>query len=196
MEWLAGTVAAALGVFAGTNVDDVIVLTVLFLGSRATGAPRPWQIVAGQYLGMAVLVAVSAAAAVGLAVVPDRPVGLLGLVPLGLGVAGLVRAARRPSAGTAVTPVVAGGVMAVAGLTIANGADNVSVYTPAFRTVGVAGSLVMTAVFAALVGVWCAASAWTGARPRVVGAVERTGLWLVPVVFVAVGAVVIARSWP
>jgi hypothetical protein len=54
---LAATVTAAAGVFAVTNIDDIIVLTVLFLTSRSTGQPRPWQIVAGQYLGIGLLVA-------------------------------------------------------------------------------------------------------------------------------------------
>jgi cadmium resistance protein CadD (predicted permease) len=34
------TVAAAVGLFAGTNVDDAVVLTVLFLAARADGPPR------------------------------------------------------------------------------------------------------------------------------------------------------------
>lgn len=83
---LIGTGVAAAGVFAGTDVDDLVVLTVLFLTARATGRPRPWQIWVGQYLGIGVLVTVSALAALGPTLVPDRWVGLLGLVPLGLGV--------------------------------------------------------------------------------------------------------------
>ncbi len=94
MGGLPGTLAAAVGVFVGTNVDDIIVLTVLFLSARAIGRPRPWQIWVGQYAGIGVLVAVSAAAAVGLSVVPDGWIGLLGLVPLVLGVKGLVSAGR------------------------------------------------------------------------------------------------------
>src|SRR5262249_17089033 len=77
-----GTIAAAAGVFAGTDIDDLVVLTVLFLAGRATGRPRTRDIVVGQYLGIAALVAFSAAAAVGLLVVPDRWVGLIGLVPI------------------------------------------------------------------------------------------------------------------
>ena len=80
-----GQILAAGGVFAGTNVDDLIVLTVLFLSGAATGTPRRWQIWVGQYLGIAVLVAVSAVAAAGLSIVPDRWIGLLGLIPFGLG---------------------------------------------------------------------------------------------------------------
>lgn len=188
-----GTAAAAFGVFAGTNVDDLIVLTVLFLTSRAHGTPRPWQIVAGQYTGIGVLVAVAAAAALGLVILPDQWVGLLGLVPVALGVRGLVRA-RRAGRDARRSPVVATGLVSTAGVTIANGADNIAVYTPVFRTLGVAGSLLTVAVFAGLVAVWCAAGAWLGSHRRVVAAVGSAGHWLVPLVFVAIGAVIVAQS--
>jgi cadmium resistance transport/sequestration family protein len=185
------TIGTAVAVFAGTNVDDLVILTVLFLASRAGGVPRPVQIVAGQYAGIAVLVAVSAAAALGLAVVPDRWVGLLGLVPFGLGVRGLVRAARSDGDEA---PRVASGVVSIAGVTIANGADNISVYTPLFRTIGTTATAVTIAVFAVLVAVWCAAASWLGSHERVIALVERWGRWLVPVVFMAIGAVIVAES--
>ena len=40
----AGTAAAAAALFAGTNVDDMVVLAVLSGSSRATGRPRRWEI--------------------------------------------------------------------------------------------------------------------------------------------------------
>jgi cadmium resistance transport/sequestration family protein len=189
-----GTVAAAVGVFAGTNVDDLIVLTVLFLSARAAGRPRPWQIWAGQYAGIGVLIAVSAVAALGLTVVPDRWVGLLGLVPFALGVRGLVTAIRARRDGEDASPVVASGLVSVAGVTIANGADNISVYTPVLRTTGVADSLVTVAVFAVLVAVWCAAGSWLGSHKTVIGVVQRYGHWIVPVVFMLIGVVIIGDS--
>ena len=188
---LPGTVVTAAGVFAGTNVDDLIVLTVLFLAARASGRPRPWQIWAGQYAGIAVLVAVSVLAAVGLALVPDRWVPLLGLVPVALGVRGLIGAVRR-SPGDDEAPAVAGNALAVAGVTIANGADNIAVYTPVFRTIGPAGSVLTIAVFAVGVAVWCLASSWLGSHRRVIALVERYGHWLVPLVFIAIGGVILA----
>lgn len=94
MDDLGGTLLAAVGVFAGTNVDDIIVLTVLFLSARAAGKPKRWEIWIGQYLGIGALVAISAMAALGLTLVPDRWVGLVGLIPFVLGVMGLVRAIR------------------------------------------------------------------------------------------------------
>jgi cadmium resistance protein CadD (predicted permease) len=124
------TVAAAMGVFVGTDIDDIIVLTVLLLSARATGKPRPWQIWAGQYAGIGVLVIVSAIAALGLTIVPDQWVGLLGLVPFALGVKSIVVAIRTRDQDQPPAPAVATGVLSVVGVTIANGADNISVYPP------------------------------------------------------------------
>lgn len=193
MTDLVGAVGTAAGVFAGTNVDDLIVLTVLFLAARASGRPKVWQVWAGQYAGIAVLVLVSGLAALGLTLVPDRWVGLLGLVPIALGVRGLIAALRRPDDDDE-SPVVAGNAFAVAGVTIANGADNIAVYTPMFRTIGWSGSVVTVVVFAVLVAAWCLAASWLGSHRRVIAVVERWGHWLVPIVFVVIGAVIIAES--
>jgi cadmium resistance protein CadD (predicted permease) len=186
-----GEVAAAVGLFAGTNVDDLIVLTVLFLSGRATGRPKRWQIWVGQYAGIGALIAVSAAAALGLTLVPDRWVGLLGLVPIALGVRGLVRA--RSADGDS-PPAIAGGALSVAAVTIANGADNIAVYTPMFRTIGLVDSVVTVVVFALLTALWCAAGGWLGGHRRAVDAIGRYGRWLVPAVFIAIGVVLLAQS--
>ncbi|GAA2435765.1 CadD family cadmium resistance transporter [Actinomadura vinacea] len=178
--------------FVGTNIDDIIVLTVLFLSGRAEGRPRGRQIWAGQYLGIAALVAVSVIAALGLTVVPDDWVGLLGLVPLALGVRGLVSAMR--AAGDDASPVVAGSMLAVSGVTIANGADNISVYTPVFRTIGAGPTAVTIAVFAAGVALWCLAASWLGSHKKVIEIVERYGRWLVPAVFIAIGTLIVVES--
>lgn len=186
--------AAAVGVFAGTNIDDIIVLTVLFLTSRASGKPRPWQIVLGQYAGIGVLIAASAIAALGLTIVPDQWVGLLGLIPIALGVRSLVQAIRARNDGEDASPVVASGLFSVAAVTIANGADNISVYTPMFRTLGVGDSLITVAVFTVLVAAWCAAGAWLGGHRRIIDVVTRFGHWIVPAVFIAIGTVILAES--
>ena len=188
-----GTVAAAMVVFVGTDIDDIIVLTVLFLAARSSGRPRRWQIWTGQYLGVGVLVLVSALAALGLAIVPDRWVGLLGLIPFALGLRGLV-AALRSSDPDQPAPVVAAGLTAVVGVTLANGADNIAVYTPMFRTLSLGASLLTVGVFAIGIAVWCLAGSWLGSHPRVIALVERSGRWLVPVVFMLIGVAVVVES--
>jgi cadmium resistance protein CadD (predicted permease) len=187
----------AVGVFAATNVDDLVVLTVLFLACRASGRPKPWQIWTGQYLGMAALVGISGIAALGLSVVPDRWAFLLGLVPLGLGIWGVVSVGRDRKGGDRGDARPAGlaqGALSVAGATIANGADNISVYTPLFRTSGSAENLVTLAVFILMVAGWCRLGDWLGSHRRVVALVDRAGPRLVPVVFILIGAWILLGS--
>ena len=95
MPHLLTTIVTAVVVFAATNLDDLVVLSFLFLVSRAGGRRlRPWQVLAGQAVGIAVLIASAAVAAVGLVIAPTRWIGLLGLFPLGLGLWRLIGAIR------------------------------------------------------------------------------------------------------
>ena len=189
----AAVLTAAL-LFAATNADDILVLTVLNASSRAGGQPRRWQIWAGQYAGFAVLVAVSVAAAAGLALVPVRWLWLLGLLPLSLGLAKLAAAIRARRSGRYVSPAVATGLTGVIGLTIANGGDNISIYTPVFRTSGVTGSAIIIAVFMAGVALYCLASSRFAARREVTQVLERWGQWVVPVVFIGLGCYIFYKT--
>ncbi|WP_328652959.1 cadmium resistance transporter [Micromonospora sp. NBC_00330] len=185
---LLSTAGAAAVVFAATDIDDIVILTLFFVAARTTGQPRTWEIVAGQYLGIGALALASAVIAGGLLVVPDPWTGLLGLLPIALG----VRALR--SSGDDEPPAVVTGALGVAGVTIANGADNVAVYVPVFRALGVADSAVFLLVFVLLIALWCVAGAWLGGHRRVVRLVERAGAWLVPTIFIAIGLVILVSS--
>ncbi|MGY0007722.1 cadmium resistance transporter [Micromonospora sp. I033] len=188
---LLAAAAGAAGVFAATNIDDIVVLTVFFVAARGTGRPRPWQIVAGQYAGIGALLAVAVVVAAGLLVVPDPWTGLLGLLPIGLGVRTLL---SRDGEGEDEPPAVVGSLLGVAGVTVANGADNIAVYVPVFRSLDPATGLVWLLVFAALVAVWCAAAALLANHPRVISLVGRAGHWLVPAVFIALGVIILTTS--
>jgi cadmium resistance protein CadD (predicted permease) len=180
-------------VFATTNVDDLIVLTFLFMASRAEGRLQPWQVVAGQAAGVAVLVGSAAIAAVGLFIVPARWVGLLGLFPLAIGIWRLIGAIRKaPEANTPTS--VAAGLSGIAGVAIINGADNITIYTPLFRNLEVGEILVTLAVFVGMIGVWCAAAAWLGSHLATIAAIRRFSYRLVPIALIAIGAIILTRS--
>ena len=63
--------ATAVVAFLGTTIDDVIILTALFVSRRGSGLPRARSIVGGQYLGFAAILLASLLAAAGLQIVPD-----------------------------------------------------------------------------------------------------------------------------
>jgi cadmium resistance protein CadD (predicted permease) len=174
-------VLSAIGVFAATNIDDLIVLTTLY----AAGVERR-AIVVGQYLGVAALVLISVALALALGDLPDRWVGLFGIVPIALGIRALVRHERG-------APKIVTTIAGVMGLTLANGADNVSVYVPIFRSVGLQ-AVVYVVVFAVLVAVWLVAARWIASRKVVTAALERYGHVVVPIVYIAIGSLLIYGS--
>ena len=190
------TIAAAAGLFVATNLDDIVVLTVLFAASARSSRLRGWQIVAGQYLGLITLIAVSFLAALGLTIVPDEWVGLLGLIPLAIGVLALVRTlrGRDDDDDEAESALQAVGLLGVAGITIANGGDNIAIYTPVFRTMSTTDALVTIVVFLVLLAGWCLFAKVIGTNEKVNEALEKVEHWLVPAVFIGLGVFILLES--
>jgi cadmium resistance protein CadD (predicted permease) len=194
MEAVFGTAATAAGLFAGTNIDDLVVLAVLNASSRADGRPAVWQIWAGQYAGVAALTAISLLAAVGLKLVPESWLWTLGLIPLGLGLRKLLIAIRAHRAGQRASPAVATGLTGVIGITIANGGDNIAAYTPAFHTMSGTGIAVTLALFVIGVALWCLAGFWLVSHHKITQMVERWGQWIVPAVYVLIGLYIFEKG--
>ncbi|MEU5866540.1 cadmium resistance transporter [Nonomuraea sp. NPDC047529] len=190
-----GIVGQAAGLFAVTNIDDILILALFFArGAGRLGAAG--RIVAGQYLGFLALVAVAVAAGLGATFLPERLVPYLGLLPLALGVKAAWQAWRsrrdsdEPSGGRADGPK----TLEVAAVTFANGGDNIGVYVPVFATAGPGGTSVHVVVFLVLVAVWCAAGRFFATRPLVAGALSRWGHVLLPVVLIGIGLLILVEG--
>jgi cadmium resistance protein CadD (predicted permease) len=194
MDTLLRTVAAAAGLFAATNIDDMVVLAVLNASSRAGGRPKRWHIWAGQYAGIAALVIVALAAGRGLTLVAGRWLWLLGLLPLGLGIRKLVIAIRAHRSGAQAPTAAAGGLPGVIAITIANGGDNLAAYTPVFATIPTGAIAVTIAVFAAGVALWCLAGSWSVSHHTITQAIQRWGHWIVPAVYILIGLYIIHKA--
>ncbi len=187
MSSLPASAATAVVLFAGTNVDDLVVLALLNAASRAGGQPRRWQIWAGQYVGFTALVGLALAAGRGLSLLPARWLWLLAFIPFTLGVVTLIRAILAVRRGEQPAPPSAGGLPGVAALTIVDGADDLAAYTPVFATAGGGQIVVMLVVFAVGVAVWCLAGSLLVRHGPVVGVLARHGHWILPIAFILIG---------
>jgi cadmium resistance protein CadD (predicted permease) len=82
----------------------------------------------------------------------------------------------------------------VAGLTAANGVDNVTVYVLLFAGQPASSELLAIATFFVLLIEWCVAAAVIGRHKKVADLVGGFGHWLIPVVFIGIGVWVLVRS--
>ncbi|KYF79907.1 cadmium resistance transporter [Sorangium cellulosum] len=188
MEQILPALGVSAVVFISTNIDDILLLSAFF----ADPAFTPRQIVAGQFLGMAALVAASVACALLAVRVPEGWIGLLGLAPLALGLRGLW-ALRRGEAeeeeGSEERPRGAASrfrALAVASVTVANGGDNLGVYIPLFSS---APGLIPlhAAVFAVMTGVLCALGHHLVNHPVLGSRIRRHGRVALPFVLIGLG---------
>ncbi|MEU4668960.1 cadmium resistance transporter [Amycolatopsis sp. NPDC023774] len=183
-------VGQAVGVFAVTNVDDILVLALFFARgaglSGATGA-----VVIGQYLGFLATLAVAVAAAFGVTFLPAGFIPYLGLLPIALGLRAAVEAWRHRGDDGDITRPGGPRTLEVAAVTLANGGDNIGVYVPVFATAGPGGTSVYAVVFLVLVAAWLAAGRHLATRPAVARALARSGDVVLPVVLIGIGLLIL-----
>jgi len=180
-------VPLAVAAFVSTNVDDLALLATFFAAPRM----RARHVVAGQYAGIAVLVALSLAGAFVAQLVPTEYLRWLGLLPLLIGLKWLVDGLRGKSDDDDVEVRPAAGVLTVVGVTFANGGDNIGVYVPMFAGLDGSELAITVAVFALMTGVWCAVSYWVVRNPVFGEHAAAIGRTLAPFVLMAIGLAIL-----
>ena len=190
------SVLQAIGLFAATNIDDIIVLSLFFArgaGQRGTTA----RILAGQYLGFAgILVAAILVTTGAGAFLPPAAIPYFGLIPLGLGLWAAWEAWRRDGDDDDEAKVAGKkvGVGTVAGVTFANGGDNIGVYTPVFLSVEPLAVVAYCVIFLALVAVLVALARFVATRPPIAEVLERFEHILFPIVLIGLGIVILVSG--
>ena len=182
----------AVVLFSGTNVDDLLLISLFSAHARSGNGPlRNWHIWAGQYLGFGALIVASALIGRGLALAPERWLWLLALVPLGIGVVTLVNALMARSRDEESRPPPPGSAWGVAMITIIDGADDLAAYTPFFATAGADRIWVTCVMFVVCVAAWCIVGSSLTRHPRVTEAIDDNDWWILPVAFIFIGIYVL-----
>jgi cadmium resistance protein CadD (predicted permease) len=179
--------ALAVTLFASTNIDDLVVLIGFFADRRF----RVRDVVAGQFAGLGALFLVSALGSLLSLVIPNTYLGLLGLLPIVIGVRKLrdlrgdASASENSSRGSAT---------GVALVTIANGGDNLGIYIPAFAVHSGAEIGVIALVFVTMTVLWCVVAHWMVNHRRFGAPLRRYGHIFAPLVLVGLGVVIIYKA--
>lgn len=177
--------------FASTNTDDLFILVLFFAAENA----RKSAIISGQYLGIGVLVTISFIGAHIGNFVDQRYVGLLGFFPIYLALRAMYAYFKTSDAADP-EPVdtAAPGALAVAGVAIANGADNIGVYVPLMTTMSGQEKLVMIIVFGCMTFVWCMLASYLASHPIITRQLDRSGHIITPLVLFCLGVFILVDS--
>jgi len=181
-------------IFILTNIDTMVLFMIFAADRRFRHQDIAW----GQFLGMAVLILGSALLSFATVVLPLRDVGLLGLVPLGIGMRRLYKELR--DHGDAQVAEAAPGRLAhartlvVALVTVGSGADNVCAYVPFFslQPASVVWSLV--SVFLLLAVLWCLLGLQLTGQRLVAATLQRFGRVVMPWFLMALGLSVLVGT--
>lgn len=208
MSWIAAAIIAGITSFAATNIDDLVISMLFFAQVNDTFRPR--HIFIGKYLGFAALIAASLPGFFGGLVVPKAWIGLLGLVPIAIGLHHLfnrenddneVQAVsgnfNRESSNSLLSKLAnlfTPQTLNVAAVTVANGGDNIGIYLPLFASSDWPSLAVILAVFFVMVGVWFY-GAYRLTRQRTIARIlTRYTKAVVPFVLIGLGIFILIES--
>lgn len=208
MSWFVQAIGAGITSFIATNLDDIVILMIFFAQVNATF--RPQHIVLGQYVGFLALVLASLPGFFGGLLVPKAWIGLLGLVPIAIGIYQLFHRESREDEVqevseelahphkipvlSALTNLLNPKVYGVAAVTVANGGDNIGIYVPLFASCTLASLGVILGSFFVMVGLWCYIAYLLTQHPVVGQVLTRYGRAIVPFVLIGLGLFILLES--
>jgi len=208
MSWFAAAIIAGVTSFAATNIDDIVILMLFFAQVNASFRPR--HIVVGQYLGFTALIVASLPGFFGGLIVPKAIIGLLGFVPIAIGISHLVNKDKEPDEVQAVSgefnPEYNSSLLSklahllnplvfnVAAVTIANGGDNIGIYLPLFASSNLPSLAVILAVFYVSIAVWCYVAYRLTRLQAIANILTRYTQAIVPFILIGLGLFILIES--
>ena len=176
--------------YISTNIDDIFVIMIL-LTQVAKGMKG--KLIAGHFLGVGIVTAISMLGAFGLQNLPLKYVGILGLVPIGLGIKAWIDH-KKGADEDAAPDTQSVSLLSMAMITVGNGADNVGVYIPLFTGFSGAERIGAVVVFAVMTALWVFLANTLAEFPKIKTAVGKYKHIVIPVVFILLGVYIIMDS--
>jgi cadmium resistance transport/sequestration family protein len=201
MNELLTAVSTGMTAFTATNLDDILILLLFF--SQVNAVFRRRHIVFGQFLGFTALVFASLPGFFGRLIFPPDWIGMLGLLPIAIGLSRLLNpetddseaeAELEQSENSFFSSFLSPQTYSVAAVTVANGGDNIGIYVPLFASNTLESLAVILAVFFSMVGVWCYAAYRLIQMRAIADTLTRYGNQLVPFVLIGLGIAILVKS--
>jgi cadmium resistance transport/sequestration family protein len=200
MNWWIEAAIAATTAFIATNVDDIVILMLFF--AQTNNSFRRQHIIAGQYLGFIALIIASLPGFFGGLLVPRTWIGLLGLLPIAIGISSLLTKEEDEleiqtvtnSSTAKLLVIIAPQTYKVAAVTFANGGDNIGIYVPLFASSNLAELAVICLTFLVLIGIWCYVAYRLTRHQAIAHLLTKYGKRIVPFVLIVLGIYILLES--
>jgi cadmium resistance protein CadD (predicted permease) len=210
MSWLISTLIIGISVAVATTFDDNLYLTAFF--GKVNRSFRPKHIIIGEFLGFTTLVCASLPGFFGGLVIPSTWMGLLGLLPIAIGISNFISRNEEEETVQAVSveltsPVKSGyqkkSLLAtirdpqtyrVSAVTVANGGNNIGIYVPLFASCNLPSLGVILCVCYFTVGTWCLLSYNLTRNPLMTPVLTRYGRKIFPFVLIYLGLSILIKS--
>ncbi|MBF2005801.1 MAG: cadmium resistance transporter [Chlorogloeopsis fritschii C42_A2020_084] len=210
MSWLTGTLIIGISAAFATTFDDNIYLTAFF--GKVNHIFRPKHIIVGEFVGFTALVFASLPGFFGGLILPESWIGLLGILPISIGIINLM---SRNDDGDTIQDVSIGFSHAVksrrrkkslwatlrdphtyrvSAVTIANGGNNIGIYVPLFASSNLPSLGVILCVCYLTVGLWCFLSYNLTRNPLMAPLLARYGRKVFPIVLIWLGFSIMMKS--
>lgn len=180
--------------FISTNMDDIFVLMILY---AQVSSKKGWiRIIVGQYLGMGLLTGMSILGAFGTHQLPSKYIGLLGIIPIFLGIRTWItykRSAKEETDSTQENASIS--VLGVTLFTITNGADNIGVYIPVFSRYSMMELVLTSLLFGVMVALWCLIGFKLANYPFIKNKIQKYQHIIVPSVLIILGLFIILENY-
>ncbi|MBW4687924.1 MAG: cadmium resistance transporter [Komarekiella atlantica HA4396-MV6] len=209
MAWLIGTLFIGISAAFATTFDDNLYLTAFF--GKVNHTFRPKHIIIGEFVGFTALVMASLPGFLGGLVLPEAWIGLLGILPIMIGISHLMNRGKEEDTLQAVSAFTNSAkskrhkksllailkdrqTYRVSAVTIANGGNNIGIYVPLFASSNVPSLAVIVCVCYSAIGLWCFVSYNLTRNPVMASVMTRYGRKVFPFVLIYLGLSIIVKS--
>ncbi len=174
--------------FISTNIDDLILLVLLFTADKIPFQHALW----GQYLGMICILLISwMGSALTLFFIPIHFFRYMGFLSVFNGLYRLYKLCTEDKKGSLKNKMNRASIFSIGFITIANGGDNIAVCVPLFLKQSREEIFIFVLIYMILTFIWCVLAFYISKKLKFEEKFGRCIKWLGPILWILIGIYIV-----
>lgn len=182
------------GAFISTNLDNLLLLATMY--SRYFR--HPWVVTAGYFVGMNLIAAITIAVGELGDLIPLAYLGLLGVIPMLMGVFALWKLFRGPGTEEADGPFVGNSTIAIffalISIQLSNGTDTIITFSALYADSSNPSDYIVAPTFFAMVTIFAGLAYYSVRHPKLGQVLSRYGQYITPFILILVGYYILSNT--